>query len=77
MNDRPFTPNPPDSGLPRLSLRLKDAAPAIGISERKLWEITNDQTSGIPHLHLGKCVVYPVRELMDWLAERAKRGGDR
>ena len=62
----------------RLALRPKEAARAIGIGERKLWEITADQTSGIPHARLGKAVVYPVAELERWLAEQAQRkGGDR
>ena len=47
------------------------------IGERKLWEITADETSGIPHVRFGKAVVYPVDLLRDWLAERARReGGD-
>ncbi len=57
---------------PRLALRPKEAAKAIGISERKLWELTADRTSGIPHWRCGKCILYPVRELADWLAARAK-----
>ena len=59
---------------PRLALRPKEAATALGIGERKLWEITADQTSGIPVIRWGKCVLYPVRELRDWLAEQAAKG---
>ncbi len=59
--------------LLRLALRPKEAALALGIGERKLWELTADQTSGIPHLHLGRAVVYPVTELTRWLAEQAGR----
>jgi predicted DNA-binding transcriptional regulator AlpA len=62
--------------VPVLALRPADAAKALGISERKLWEITADQTSGIPHVRFGKAIRYPTRELADWLADRArKRGG--
>ena len=57
----------------RLGLRLKEAAAAIGISERKLWNITADQTSGIPHARFGKTLVYPIDELRRWLAERARK----
>ena len=60
----------------RLALRPKEAAQALGIGERKLWEITADQTSGIPHVRLGKAVLYPVDELRRWLARKAKGGGD-
>ena len=64
----------PTSTADRLALRPKEAAQALGIGERKLWEITADQTSGIPHLRFGKAVVYPVRELADWLAKQAAKG---
>lgn len=56
---------------PRLALRPREAAKALGIGERKLWALTADKTSGIPHTRLGKCVVYPVPELADWLAQQA------
>ncbi len=78
MSDRSAQhPLPPaksadDSAVPRLALRPKDAAKALGIGERKLWEITADRTSGIPHVRLGKAILYPVRELRDWLAEKAQ-----
>lgn len=65
--------SPPDP-IPSLALRPKDAARALGIGERKLWEITADTTSGIPHVRFGRAVRYPVRELQDWLAERAAKG---
>jgi predicted DNA-binding transcriptional regulator AlpA len=65
-----------DQGLhravPNLALRPKDAAAAIGISERKLWELTANRASGIPHFRLGRSVLYPVRELEGWLAHQAK-----
>lgn len=76
----PSTPTPPVAGLadgvPRLALRPAEAAKALGIGRRKLWSLTADRASAIPHVHLGTAVVYPVRELMDWLAsqvEGAKR----
>jgi hypothetical protein len=62
---------------PRLALRPKEAALSLGLGTRKLWEITADQTSGIPHCRFGKCVVYPVRELVEWLGQRAKAGDKR
>lgn len=61
-----------DPNLPVLALRPKEAARALSIGERKLWEITTDRTSGIPHVRFGKAVLYPVRELREWLAEQAK-----
>ena len=73
----PTTPAPADQSnapLP-LALRPKHAARALGVSERTLWAITADRSSGIPHCRFGKCVVYPVNLLRDWLAKRAQQGG--
>jgi hypothetical protein len=59
--------------IPCLSLRPRAAARALNIGERKLWEITADQTSGIPFIRLGKLILYPVEDLRRWLSEKAKR----
>jgi hypothetical protein len=67
-------PNSDTSTTP-LALRPQAAAKAIGIGPRKLWELTADRTSGIPHFRLGNAVLYPVRELQDWLSDRAMEGG--
>ena len=59
----------------RLGLRPREATTALGVSPRTLWAITADKSSGIPHVRLTpKSVVYPVRELQDWLAKRAMEG---
>lgn len=63
------------SSTPRLALRPKEAAKALGIGERKLWELTADRTSGIPHVHVGRAVVYPVADLQRWLSEQAQTTG--
>ncbi len=55
----------------RLALRPKEAAVAIGVSERTLWTITQDQASGIPFMKIGRSVLYPVEPLRRWLAEKA------
>ncbi len=54
-------------------MRPKDAAKALGVSERVLWAWTADKTSGIPHFRKGRCVLYPVRELQDWLTSRLEK----
>lgn len=59
--------------VPRFGLRPAEAAKALGISERKLWEITADQSSGIPHVRLNRTIIYPARELQDWLAQQVSR----
>lgn len=56
----------PNSPVPRVSLRPKDAALALGISERLLWEKT--KSGEIPHCRLGRLILYPVRDLQDYLS---------
>jgi excisionase family DNA binding protein len=58
---------PPDLAA-RLALRPKEAAEALGISERKLREMLPE----LPHTRLGGVVMIPVKPLESWLAERAK-----
>ena len=53
-----------------LALAPRDAARALGVSERTLWTYT--RLHGVPHVRLGRRILYPVRELADWLASRAK-----
>lgn len=55
-----------------LALRPKDAARQLGIGERLLWSKTN--AGEIPHLRIGRAVVYPVDALRDWLNDQAKGG---
>lgn len=78
MNDIPNNQAETDDETPSsvtpLALRPREAAAALGIGTRKLWEITADKTSGIPHLRIGRTVLYPVDELRTWLAERAAKG---
>ena len=47
----------------------RDAAQALGISERLLWDWT--RTEGVPHVRIGNMVLYPVEALKSWLADRA------
>jgi len=68
--DRPAPP-PPTAPL---ALKPAEAARSLGIGERKLWELTADRASGIPHVRLGRRIVYPTRELADWLAARLEGG---
>ena len=62
----------PDDNPLRLALRPRDAAVALGIGTRKLWSLTN--AGQIPHLRIGRTIVYPVEQLRDWLAGQAKGG---
>ena len=63
----------PDAGLkpvPNLPLSMRPAvaARALGISPRSLWTLT--KAGLIPHVRLGKCVVYPVPGLIQFLEEQ-------
>lgn len=60
-------------GTLALALRPRDAARALGIGTRLLWELTN--RGEIPHLKLGRATLYPVAELERWLAARAEGKG--
>jgi excisionase family DNA binding protein len=51
---------------------LREAAEALGISERKLWGMTDSHE--IPHVRLGRCLRYAVRELEQWIDENKKGG---
>ena len=57
------------SNPPRLALRPREAAKALGIGERLLWSKTN--SGEIPSVRIGRSVLYPIRELERWLSEQA------
>jgi excisionase family DNA binding protein len=56
-----------------LALRPRDAAKALGISSRLLWQLTHD--GHIPCVRVGvgkrRTVLYPVADLQAWLSRRA------
>jgi excisionase family DNA binding protein len=54
---------------PCLSMRPREAAKALGISERLLWEWTDRGV--VPHVRLGKAILYPVDSLREWLQKQA------
>ena len=64
-----------------LALRPREAAKALGISPRLLWQLTHDGV--IPSVRVGngkrQTVLYPTATLQAWLirnAESAKGGSD-
>ena len=61
-NDTPSVPN--------LALRPREAAKSLGVSPRWLWERT--KRGDIPHVRVGRAVLYPVDGLRDWLARQAE-----
>ncbi len=46
----------------------KQAAEALSISQRKLWELTNCRE--IPCVRIGKCVRYSPDDLRAWIDSR-------
>jgi len=59
------------SPIEPISLRPKEAADALGISERLLREWTKQ--GYIPHVRLGGVLLYPVAEVRSWLSQRVLR----
>ncbi len=59
-----------DPATPCLSLRPREAAAALGVSERTLWGWT--QRGDVPHIRRGKTILYPVDMLRKWLEEQAQ-----
>jgi hypothetical protein len=55
--------------IPPLALRPRDAAVALGISERLLqrWAKYED----LPCVRIGQVVLYPIDEIRQWLRQRA------
>ena len=53
----------------QLLLSPRDAAKALGISERKLWGMTFQSEERFPYVRLGRLVRYPLAELEKWISE--------
>jgi excisionase family DNA binding protein len=62
-----------------LALRPREAAKALGISPRHLWQLTKD--GHIPCVRVGsgkrRTVLYPLADLQAWLTRQAElsKGG--
>lgn len=57
----------------RLALRPREAAAALGLSERTFRALLPT----LPHVRAGGAVLVPVEALRRWLDEQAKAEGDR
>jgi len=58
-----------DGTVSRLALSMREAAEALGISDRTLWSWTKDGI--IPAVRIGGRWLYPVDVIREWLKERA------
>ena len=56
-----------DSSSP-IALRTREAAAALGISERTLQQLTS--AGEVPVVKIGRANLYPVKELSEWLSRR-------
>jgi excisionase family DNA binding protein len=69
-----------ESSSAPLALRSREAAKALGISPRLLWQLTKD--GHIPCVRVGngkrRSILYPLAELQAWLAREAAKtkGGE-
>lgn len=63
---------PPAAATPPLALRTRQAAEALGISERTLQTLTS--AGEVPCVKLGRANLYPVAELRAWLAKQTQGG---
>lgn len=57
----------------KLALRSKDAAKAMGISERLLATLVAEDR--IPFVRINTAVLFPIRELQDWLTAQTGKEG--
>ena len=65
--DRTSTPGSVPAIPPTtLALHPREAAKALGISERMLWSLTAPRGT-IQSVRVGSCVLYPVTGLQAWL----------
>lgn len=64
--------SPTPSPTPTLLLRPSDAARALAISPRKLWELTN--RGDVPAVRIGRAVRYAPSDLAEWI-EAQRQGG--
>lgn len=55
----------------RLALTPAEAARALGIGERLLWEATN--RGDIPTVRINSRVLYPVDALRTWLRDQSTK----
>jgi excisionase family DNA binding protein len=75
--NRPASTSTPESGEPDgrdgVSLvNARQAAKALAISERKLWEMTKN--GEIPHVPVGRAIRYDPRDLRAWVEAQKKSG---
>lgn len=71
----PPTPAPPvnPGGVQRLAYTVKEAAAALGVSPRTVYDLIH--SSGFPCLRVGGRWKIPVEMLAEWVRQQAGGGG--
>jgi len=55
----------------QLALRLPEAARALGVCTKTVW--TWAKAGILPHVRIGRAILFPVAELEEWLRRQAAR----
>lgn len=71
MPAEPSSP-PTEPAVPVLAVRAAEACRILNVGRRTLWSLTVSKQ--IPHLKIGRCVLYPIREIQDWLSSQVEGG---
>ncbi|MBS0196262.1 MAG: helix-turn-helix domain-containing protein [Planctomycetes bacterium] len=61
-----------NSGEVPILVGIDEAARMLGVSSRTVWTLTDSDS--LPHLRIGRRVLYPVDALRRWTAERTRGG---
>lgn len=63
-----------DQNKSALLVDAREAARMLSVSQRKLWGLTFEDQSPIPHVRLGRLVRYRPGDLQSWI-DRQRTGG--
>ncbi len=69
---RSIYPQDPTPEPPRLAYRAREAATALGMSEKALWDRTSPR-GDIPAVKIGSRVLYFVHQIQGWADEELAR----
>ena len=56
----------------KLLLTVRETAAMLSISERKLWNLTNENE--IPAIRIGRSVRYSVEDVQQWIDTKRNEG---
>jgi excisionase family DNA binding protein len=56
----------------KLLLTARETAKALSISERKLWNLTNENE--IPAIRIGRSVRYAIEDIQVWIETKRNEG---